>query len=94
MLELTTPDGAKTTYWVSAKTYRILHVEYDLNLGANLPPVKYRISYFYTPLRVVQNTLVPGRRVMYQGGKFVQEITINQFNYGTKFDPEIFQHLP
>ena len=94
VLELTTPDSAKTTYWVSAKTYRILHTEYELNLGANLPPVKYRISYFYTPLRVVQNTLVPGRRVMYQGGKFVQEITINQFNYGTKFDPEIFQHLP
>ncbi len=94
VLELTMPDGAKTTYWVSAKSYRILHVEYALTLAADKPPVKYRISYFYTPLRVIQNTLVPGRRTMYQDGKMVQEIIINQFNYGAKFDPEIFQHLP
>jgi outer membrane lipoprotein-sorting protein len=94
VLELTLPDGTKTTYWVSSKTYRILHAEYSVALAADQPPVKYRISYFYTPLRVVQNTLVPGRRVMYQDGKFVQEITINQFTYGTKFDAEIFQHLP
>jgi hypothetical protein len=94
VLEMTSPDGAKTTYWISAKTYRILHLEYALSLGEGQTPIKYRISYFYTPLRVIQNTLVPTRRVMMQDGKFVQEVTISVFNYATKFDPEIFQHLP
>jgi hypothetical protein len=94
VLEMTSPDGTKTTYWISGKTYRILHLEYALTLGQGQQPIKYRISFFYTPFRVIQNTLVPTRRVMTQDGKFVQEITITQLNYATKFDAEIFQHLP
>lgn len=94
VLEMTSPDGSKTTYWISTKTYRIVHAEYAMALGEGQPPVKYRISYFYTPFKVVQNTLVPSRRVMYQDGKFVQEISINQLNYSVKHDPEIFSHLP
>jgi hypothetical protein len=94
VLEMTSPDGSKTTYWVSTKTYRIVHSEYSMSLGEGQPPVKYRISYFYTPFKVVQNTLVPARKVMYQDGKFVQEISLNQLNYSVKFDPEIFSHLP
>ncbi|MEW6129704.1 MAG: hypothetical protein AB1757_21880 [Acidobacteriota bacterium] len=94
VLEMTSKDGSKTTYWISAKTYRVVHAEYTVALTEGQPPVKYRISYFYTPFRVVQNTLVPSRRVMYQDGKFVQEITINQLNYSVKLDPEIFSHLP
>jgi hypothetical protein len=94
VLEMTSPDGSKTTYWISSKTYRILHLEYALTLGQGQQPIKYRISFFYTPFRVIQNTLVPTRRVMMQDGKFVQEVTITQLNYATKFDVEIFQHLP
>ena len=94
VIELTNPNGEKTTFWISAKTYKILHLEYELNVSAEQKPIKYRISYFYTPLRVIQNTLVPARRAMYQDGKLVQEITVNQFNYSAKFETEIFQHLP
>ena len=96
MIDMTTAEGEKTRYWLSAKTYRVLHSEYELTLVEGQPPTKYRIDYYYTPssAAVIQNTLVPVRREMKQDGKFVQEITINQFVYGTKFDPEIFQHLP
>jgi len=93
VVELTTPDGQKTRYWISTKTFRILHAEYDLKLGADVAPVKYLVSYFYTPLRVVQNTLVPVRKVMMQDGKFVQEVTLTNIGYSAKLDPEIFQHL-
>ena len=93
VVELTTPEGQKTRYWISTKTYRILHAEYDLKLGAELAPIKYLVSYYYTPLRVVQNTLVPVRKVMMQDGKFVQEVTLTSIGYSAKLDPEIFQHL-
>jgi len=98
-LDLTNPNGDKTRYWLStgspkkAGTFRILHLEYELKLGEGKPPVKYRISYFYTPLRIVQNTLVPTRRVMTQDGKFVQEISLTNVTYSAKLDPEIFLHL-
>lgn len=93
VIELTNPQGEKTRFWVSTKSYRVMHAEYELKLVEGQPPTKYRVSYFYTPLKIVQNTLVPTRRVMAQDGKFVQEITLTDFQYSAKIDPEVFQHL-
>jgi outer membrane lipoprotein-sorting protein len=92
VVDLTTPDGEKSRYWISSRSYRILHVEYELKLIEGQAPTKYRISYF-PPMKVVQNTLVPARRVMRQDGKVVQEITIKDVTYSAKLDPEIFQFL-
>jgi len=95
VIELTTQGGDKTRFWLSAKTYRILHCEYELKLVEGQPPTKYRIDYYYTPnsAAVVQNTLVPVRREMKQDGKFVQEIKLTNITYSAKLDPEVFQHL-
>ena len=95
VIDLTTPDGEKTRYWLSTKTYRVLHSEYELKLVEGQPPTKYRVDYYYTPFSsaVVQNTLLPVRREMKQDGKFVQEIKLLSINYSAKLDPEIFQHL-
>lgn len=92
VLDLTLPNGDKTRFWISAKTYRILHLEYQIKLPNGTTPT-VRVSY-YPPYKVVQNTLVPTRRVMEQDGKFVQEITLNQIAYSAKLDPDIFVHLP
>ena len=94
-VDLTNPEGEKTRFWLSARTYRVLHCEYELKLAEGQPPTKYRIDYYYTPFSaaVVQNTLVPVRREMKQDGKFVQEIKLSNINYSAKLDPEIFQHL-
>src|SRR5262245_2567777 len=92
VLDLTLPTGEKTRFWISAKTYRILHLEYQIKLPNGSTP-RIRVSY-YPPYRVVQNTLVPARRVMEQDGKFVQEIMLNQIAYSAKLDPDIFVHLP
>ena len=95
MVDMTTPEGEKTRFWLSARTYRVLHCEYELKLAEGQPPTKYRIDYYYTPFSaaVVQNTLVPVRREMKQDGKFVQEIKLSNITYSAKLDPEIFQHL-
>lgn len=93
VVDLTNPNGEKTRYWVSTKTYRVLHAEYELKKADGQGTTKYRVSYYYTPYRVVQNTLVPPRRVMTQDGKFVQEIILSNVTYSAKLDPEVFQHL-
>ena len=93
MIDLTTPTGEKTRFWISTKTYRVVQCEYEVKLDDSQPPTKYLLKYFYTPFKVVQNTLVPVRRLMTQDGKFVQEITITNAVYSAKLDPEIFQHL-
>ena len=95
VVDLTSPNGEKTRYWLSAKTYRVLHCEYEIKLAEGQPATKYRIDYYYTPFStaVVQNTLVPVRREMKQDGKFVQEIKLSNITYSAKLDPEVFQHL-
>ena len=95
MIDMTTTEGEKTRYWLSTKTYRVLHCEYELTLVEGQPPTKYRMDYYYTPssLAVIQNTLVPVRREMKQDGKFVQEIKLTSLTYSAKIDPEVFQHL-
>lgn len=93
VVEMATPDGEKTRYWISAKTYRIIHAEYELKMSEAQTPTKFRVSYYYVPFRVVQNTLVPVRRVMTQDGKFVQEINLTNITYSAKLEAEIFQHL-
>lgn len=93
VVDMTTSTGEKTRFWVSSKTFRITHAEYELMLPNQTKATKYRISYFYTPYRVVQNTLVPARREMEQDGKLVQSIAIGPVNYSAKFEPEVFQHL-
>ena len=95
VVDMTTSDGQKTRYWLSTKTYRVLHCEYELKLVEGQPPTKYRIDYYYTPFSaaVVQNTLLPVRREMKQDGKFVQEIKLTNVQYSAKLDPEVFQHL-
>jgi hypothetical protein len=93
VVDLTTAEGEKTRYWISKSTLRVLHAEYELKLTEGQPMVKYRVSYFYTPVKIVQNTLVPSRRVMMQDGKFAQEMTLTSANYSAKLNPEIFQHL-
>jgi len=95
VLEMTNTEGDKTRYWLSTKTYRVLHCEYELKLVEGQPPTKYRIDYYYTPLSnaIVQNTLLPVRREMKQDGKFVQEIKLTNVQYSAKIEPEVFQHL-
>ena len=95
VIDMTTAEGEKTRYWLSTRTYRVLHCEYELKLAEGQPPTKYRIDYYYTPFSaaVVQNTLVPVRREMKQDGKFVQEVKLSSIVYSAKLDPEIFQHL-
>ncbi len=93
VIDMTTPEGEKTRYWMSQKSYRVLFSEYEIKLGDSPAPIKYRIAYVYTPLKIVQNTLVPVRRTMYQDGKIAQEIVLTNITYSAKLDPEIFQHL-
>ncbi|HEY6328763.1 MAG TPA: hypothetical protein VI756_05460, partial [Blastocatellia bacterium] len=45
VMDLTLPNGEKTRYWVSAKTYRILHMEYDLKLPDGSTG-RIRVSYY------------------------------------------------
>jgi hypothetical protein len=87
-LDLTHKDGSKTRFFISAKTYRILHLEYELVLQPGTPPTKYRTSYF--DFRPVQNTLVPAKETLYENGRLIQEIRITQTKFHDKLNEDLF----
>lgn len=89
VLELTRRDGSKTRYYVSSKTYRVLHLEYELTDPGAEKPVKFRESFY--EFRAVQNVLVPMRKVLYEDGKFKQEIELREIRYRlAKLDEDVF----
>lgn len=88
VLELTRPDGTRTRFLISGKSFRILHVEYDVVLAADKPPVAYRESY--SEWRTIQQTLVPGRRKLRQNDTLVQTMELGSAQYGVKHDDTVF----
>lgn len=83
VLELTDKENRKTRFYVSAKLYRVMWIEYTEN------DVKYQRRFY--DYREAQGTLVPYRSVLFANGKQVEETTISTITYGQKLDEAIFQ---
>lgn len=91
-LELTHRDGAKTKYFISSQTYRILHLEYEVQPTPDDKPLKFRESFY--DFRPVQNLLVPMRKELYENGKFKQRIEFRDVRFRlAKLDEDIFLRL-
>ncbi|HEX8722290.1 MAG TPA: hypothetical protein VF736_16875 [Pyrinomonadaceae bacterium] len=86
VLELTDKQNQTTRYYVSAKTGRILWLEYDE--GAGPAAVKYKRTFH--DYRVVQGTLVPYRSVLYAGDRLVEESQVLTITFGVKTEDSVF----
>lgn len=81
-IDVTDKKGRKTRYFVSAKTYRVMMLEYEED-GKT-----YRRKFY--DYNVAQGTLVPYRTVLYQGDKIVEETNIGTITFGQKVSEELF----
>ena len=88
IVELVDKEKRNTRYYISAKTLRILWLEYeDQVAGGN--PVKYMQKFL--DYRPVQQTWVPYRTVLFEDGRQTQETRVLTITYGIKLDDAIFQ---
>jgi hypothetical protein len=87
MLDLTDKEGNSTRYYVSAKSWRVLWLEYE-EKGAGDKPVKFKRTFH--DYRAVQGTLVPYRSVLYEGDKLVEESQVLTVTYGVKTEDTVF----
>jgi hypothetical protein len=90
VLELTDKEKHKMRFYISAKLFRVLWLEYEEPLTENGMPVKY-MRRFYN-YRVAQGTLVPFRTVFYENGQQVEETEISTVTYGVKIDDLLFDN--
>ena len=81
-LELTDKDKHTTNYYISAKTGRVLWLEYEED------GTKYRRTFH--DYRIVQGTLVPYRTVLFAGDRQVEESQVLTVTYGVKTDDSVF----
>lgn len=90
VLDLVDKANHKTRYFVSAKSFRVLWLEYEDTPADQTTPVKF-MKRFYD-YRYAQGTLVPYRTVMLVDGKLVLETRILTVTYGVKMEDSLFQN--
>lgn len=83
VIELTDKENRKTKYFISAKYFRVMWVEYTEG------DIKYQRKFY--DYRESQGTLVPYRSVLFANGKQIEEINISTVTYGQKMEESIFQ---
>lgn len=88
MIDLVDKEGRKTRYYISARSLRVLWLEYEEGNPGGVP-VKYTRKFL--DYRVVQQTLVPYRTVLVEDGRQSQESRVLTITYGVKVNDSMFQ---
>lgn len=83
LLDVTDKQNKKTRFYVSAKSFRVMMLDYE-DEGT-----KYRRKFY--DYNYAQGTLVPYRSVLWANNKEVQIIEVGTVTYGQKVDEAIFQ---
>jgi hypothetical protein len=88
VVDLTDKEKRKTRFYISAKSLRVLWLEYEEgNPGG--APVKYTRKFL--DYRLVQQTLAPYRTVLLEDGRQSQETRVLTITYGSKISDSIFK---
>ncbi len=82
-LEVSDKENRKTKFFISAKTFRVMWLEYTEDT------VKYQRKFY--DYRLAQGTLVPYRTILSANDKQIEESTISISTFGQKLDEEIFK---
>ena len=88
IVDLLDKEKRKTRYYISAKSLRVLWLEYEEgNPGGT--PVKYTRKFL--DYRLIQQTLAPYRTVLLEDGRQSQETRVLTIIYGSKINDAIFK---
>ena len=83
LLDVTDAQNRKTRFYVSAKSFRVMMLEYEEDT------VKYRRKFY--DYNYSQGTLVPFRTVLWANGKEVEETRILTITFGQRVEDDMFQ---
>jgi hypothetical protein len=89
VLDLTDKEKRKTRYYISARSLRVLWLEYEEGTSG-AAPVKYTRKFL--DYRIVQQTLVPYRIILSTDGRQSQETRVLTITYGVRVSDSIFKN--
>ncbi|HEU4795379.1 MAG TPA: hypothetical protein VFT02_07100, partial [Pyrinomonadaceae bacterium] len=89
VLDLIDKEQRKTRYYISARTLRVLWLEYEEG-----PPGGTAVKYTrkFLDYRIVQQTLVPYRILLSVDGRERQETRVLTITFGVKVSDAIFKN--
>jgi hypothetical protein len=90
VLDLTDKADRHTRFFISAKTFRVLWLEYEETPPGSSTAVKYT-KHFYD-YRLAQATQLPFRTVQLEDGKQTLETRILTVTFGVKMEDALFQN--
>jgi len=82
LIDVTDKQGNKTRYYISAKRFRVMMLEYE-EAGSKYQRKFYDYNY-------AQGTLVPYKTVLYRDDKVVEETEIGTITFGQRVDESLF----
>jgi hypothetical protein len=89
LIDLVDKEKRKTRFYISARSLRVLWLEYEEG-PAGGAPVKYTRKFL--DYRVVQQTLAPYRTVLLENGRESQVTNVLTITYGVKVSDSIFKN--
>jgi hypothetical protein len=89
VIDLADKQQRKTRFYISARTLRVLWLEYQEGPPGGIA-VKYQRKFL--DYRLVQQTLVPYRTVLTEDGRQSQETRVLTITYGVKVSDSIFKN--
>ncbi len=90
VIDLTDKANRKTRYFISAKSFRVLWLDYEEIPPGSTTAVKYTRRFY--DYRMAQSTWVPYRTVLLEDGKQTSETRILTITYGVKMEDSLFQN--
>lgn len=90
VIDLVDKADRKTRYFISAKTFRILSLEYEETPPGGTAAVKCSKRFY--DYRLAQGTQVPYRTVLIEDGKQTSETHILTITFGVKMDDALFKN--
>ena len=89
VIDLVDKANRKTRYFISAKSFRVLWLEYEETPPGSSTAVKYTKRFY--DYRIAQGTWMPYRTVLFEDGKQTIETRILTVQYGVKMEDSMFQ---
>jgi outer membrane lipoprotein-sorting protein len=90
VIDLTDKADHKTRFFISARTFRVLWLEYEETPPRSATAVKYTKRFY--DYRVAQGTQTPFRTVTLEDGKQTVETRILTVTFGVKMEDALFQN--
>lgn len=90
VLDITDKEQRRTRYYISAKTARVLWLEYEERPESGGAVVKFLRKFH--DYHQAQGMLVPYRTVLYKNGTQIEEMNVMTITFGPKIDDALFRN--